>query len=93
MKWMTRFEIGARRLGESWMDLQPELDLNLPAIQAEVMLLKQNHIAQQQALLAADDQHQVEPWTNDMEQAIYDEAMRLRRQQHRDLFPLSANMI
>ena len=73
------------------MDLQPELDLNSPAIQAEVMLLRQNHIVQQQALLAADDQHQVEPW--DMEQAIYDEAMRLHRQQHRDLFPLSANMI
>jgi len=43
---MTRFEIGARRLGESWMDVQPELDLNLPAIQAEVMLLKtESHCA------------------------------------------------
>ena len=50
------------------------------------MLRRQNHIAQQQALLAADDQHQVEPWTNDMEQAIYNEAMRLHRQQHLDLF-------
>ena len=75
------------------MDLQPEVDLNSPAIQAEAMLRRQNHIAQQEDVLAADDQDQVEPWTNDMEQAIYDEAMRLHRQQYRDLFPLSANMI
>lgn len=36
MKWRTRFQI--RRLAESWMDLLPELDLNSPTIQAEVVL-------------------------------------------------------
>jgi len=58
MKWMTRFQTGAKRPGESWMDLQPELDLNSPAIQAEAMLRRQNHIAQQEDVLAADDQDQ-----------------------------------
>ena len=44
-------------------------------------------------MLAADDQHMVEPWTDEMEQAIYDEAIRLQKQAHRDLFPLSQNLI
>ena len=82
MKWMTRFQIDGRKLAESWMDLLPDLDLNSHA-----------HNNAQAAMLAADDQHMVEPWTDEMEQAIYDEAMRLHKQAHRDLFPLSQNLI
>ena len=35
----------------------------------------------------------VAPWTDEMEQAIYDEAIRLHKQAHRDLFPLSQKLI
>ena len=93
MKWMTRFQIDGRRLEESWMDLLPELDLMSPAIQAEVVVQRQRHNAEQQALFAADNHHVVEPWSDVLEQVIYDEATRLHKQAHRDLFPLSPNLI
>ena len=93
MKWMTRFQIDGRRLEESWMDLLPELDLMSPAIQAEVVVQRQRHNAEQQALFAADNNHVVEPWSDVLEQVIYDEATRLHKQAHRDLFPLSPNLI
>ena len=32
MKWMTRIQIDARRLAESWMDLLPDLDLMSPEV-------------------------------------------------------------
>ena len=92
MKWMTRFQIDGRRLAESWMDLLPDLDLMSPAIQAEVALRRQQHHANQAAILAANDQHVVEPWTEEMEQVIYDEAMRLHKQANHDLFPLFQNL-
>ena len=93
MKWMTRFQIDGRRLAESWMDLLPGLDLNSPVVQAEVVRQRTAHNNAQAAMLAADDQHMVGPWTDEMEQAIYDEAIRLHKQAHRDLFPLSQNLI
>ena len=93
MKWMTRFQIDGRRLEESWMDLLPDLDLMSPAIQAEVVVQRQRHNAEQAALFAADNNHVVEPWSDVLEQAIYDEATRLHKQAHRDLFPLSPNLI
>ena len=93
MKWMTRFQIDGRRLEESWMDLLPELDLMSPAIQAEVVVQRQRHNAEQAALAAADQNHIVEPWSDVLEQVIYDEATRLHKQAHRDLFPLSPNLI
>ena len=92
MKWMTRLQIEGRRLAESWMDLLPDLDVDTPAIQAEVFLRKQNHNAGQAALAAANNQHVIEPWTDEMEQAIFDEATRLHKQQHSDLFPPSQNL-
>ena len=88
MKWMTRFQIDGRRLEEC-----PELDLNSPPIQAEVVQRRLQHQQQQAALLAANDQHVVVPWDDDMQQAVYDEAIRLHKQAHRDLFPLSPNLI
>ena len=96
MKWMTRFQIDGRRLAESWMDLLPDLDLMSPVVQAEVTIQRQAHNAQQAAMQAADDQHVLEPWTDALEQVIYDEAIRLHKQAHRDLFPLfplSQNLI
>ena len=93
MKWMTRFQIDGRRLEESWMDLCPELDVNSPPIQQEVAARRLQHQQQQNALLAANDQHVVAPWDDHMQQAVYDEASRLHKQAHRDLFPLSLNLI
>ena len=71
------------------MDLLPDLDLMPPAIQNEVNVQRQQHNAQQAALFAADNNHAVQPWTDEMEQVIYDEAIRPHKQAHRDLFPLS----
>ena len=93
MKWMTRFEIDGRRLAESWLDLLPDLDLMSPVVQAEVTIQRQVHTAQQAAMQVADDQHVIEPWTDAMEQVIYGEAIRLHKQAHGDLFPLSQNLI
>ena len=93
MKWMTRFQIDGRRLEESWMDLRPELDLTSPAIVAEVTARRNAHNNAQAALHAADNNHVVIPWTDDMIQAVHNEAIGLHRQQHRDLFPLSPNLI
>ena len=94
MKWMTRSQIDGRRLAEAWMDLLPELDLTTPGIQAEVTRQRNAHNTAQAAMAVADDQHVIEPWTDEMEQAIYDEAIRLHKQAHRDLlFPLSQNLI
>ena len=56
-------------------------------------LQRQQHNANQAALLAANDQHVVEPWADEMEQVNGDEAIRLHKQAHRDLFPLSKNLI
>ena len=93
MKWMTRFQIDGRRLEESWMDLCPELDLTSPAIVAEVTARRNAHNNAQAALFAADNNHVVIPWTDDMIQAVRNEAIGLHRQAHRDLFPLSPNLI
>ena len=93
MQWMTRFQIDGRRLEESWMDLCPDLDLTSPPIVADVQARRAAHQNAQAALLAANDQHVVVPWNDDMQQAVYDEAIRLHKQAHRDLFPLSPNLI
>ena len=81
------------RFMKSWMDLLPELDLMNPAVQAEVTLRRQQHNAQQAAMQEADDQHVIKTWTDEMEQVIYDEAIRLHKQAHRDLCPLSQDLI
>ena len=47
MIWMTRFQIDGRRLAESRMDLLLDWDLTTPAIQAEVLLRRQQRNAQQ----------------------------------------------
>ena len=50
------------------------------------------HNNAQAAPAAAADQHMGEPFTHEMEQAVYDEASRLHRQAHRDLFPLFSSL-
>ena len=75
------------------MDLLPELDLTTPVIQAEVTRQRNVHNTAQAAMAVADHQHVIEPWTDEMEQAIYDEPIRLHKQAHCDLFPLSQNLI
>ena len=93
MKWMTRFQIDGRRLEESWMDICPELDLNSPLVQNEVAARRVAHNNAHAALVAADDTHVVQPWTDELQQAVYDQAIRSHRQAHRDLFPLTQNLI
>ena len=92
MKWMTRLQIDGRRLQESWVDLCPDLDLTSPPAQAEVVARRTARNNAQAVMVAADDTHVVQPWTDDMQQAVYDEVTRLHRQAHRDLFPLSPNL-
>ena len=75
------------------MDLLPELDLMSPVIQTEVARQRAAQNNAQAVLAGADDQYVIEPWTDELEQAIYDEAIRLHKQAHRDLFPLSPNLI
>ena len=75
MKWMTRFQIDGRRLEEAWMDLCPELDLAAPAIVAEVQARRAAHQNAQAALHQADDTHVIVPWNEEMQQAVYDEAI------------------
>ena len=79
MKWMTRFQIDGRRLEEAWMDLLPELGLMSPVIQTEVARQRAAPNSAQAVLAAADDQHVIEPWTDELEKAIYDEAIRFHR--------------
>ena len=93
MKWMTRFQIDGRRFEEAWMDLCPELDLASPAIVAEVQARRAAHQNTQAALQQAHEAHVIVPWNDEMQQAVYDEAIRLHKQAHRDLFPLSPNLI
>ena len=87
MKWMTRFQIDGRRFEEAWMDLCPELDLASPAIVAEVQARRAAHQNTQAALQQAHEAHVIVPWNDEMQQAVYDEAIRLHKQAHHDLFP------
>ncbi len=47
------------------MELLPDLDLMSPVVQNGVNVQRQQHIAQQAALHPANDQHVVEPWTDE----------------------------
>ena len=35
-RWMTRFQLTANRLIESWMDLTPDLDLQSPEVMQQL---------------------------------------------------------
>ena len=93
MKRMTRFQIDGRRLEESRMDLCPELDLASPAIVAEVQARRAAHQNGQAARAAASGAHVLVPWSDEMQQAVYDEAFRLHKQAHHDLFPLTPSLV
>ena len=61
--------------------------------QAEVAARRAARNNAQNALAAAHEAHVIEPWTDEMQQAVYDEATRLHRQAHPDLFRPSPNLI
>ena len=84
MKWITRCQIDGRRLEDSWMDLCPELDVKSPPVQAEVVARRNAHNNAQAALRAAGDTRVIQLWMDEMQQAVYDEAIRTHRRQHRD---------
>ena len=88
-----KIQIDGRSLEESWMGLCPELDLTSPAITAEFQARRAAHQNAQAALHQADDTHVIQPWTDELQQVVYDEAIRLHKQHHRDLFPLTPNLI
>ena len=83
-RWMTRFQLTANRLIESWMDLIPDLDLTAPDVIAAVAQRRTAHEEQQQNLVGiaqatpGAQPHVVVP-------------NNARRQQQRTLFPLSDN--
>ena len=50
-RWMTRFQLTANRLIESWMDLIPDLDLQAPEVLAAIVQRRTAHEEQQQNLV------------------------------------------
>ena len=50
-RWMTRFQLTANRLIESWMDLIPDLDLTAPDVIAAIAQRRTAHEEQQQNLV------------------------------------------
>ncbi len=49
-----------------------KFNLNTQVFQGQIALQRQQHNQQHAALQAANDAHVIEPWTNQMEQAVYD---------------------
>ena len=95
---MTRFQLTASRLIESWMDLIPDLDIQSPEVIAAIVQRRTAHEEQQQNLagIAAAtpgaQPHVVVPWTEEMSRQILVQTNNARRQQQRTLFPLSENL-
>ena len=50
---MTRFQLTANRLTESWMDLLPELEANDQNVLATIALCRVAHEEQQKSIAAA----------------------------------------
>ena len=77
-----------------WQDFRSDwIDLTSPQVQGEVIARRTAHNNAKAALLAANDTHVVQPWTDETQQAVYDDTIRLHRRPHRDLFPLFPNLI
>ena len=97
-RWMTRFQLTANRLIESWMDLIPDLDLQAPEVLAAIVQRRTAHEEQQQNLVGiaaatpGAQPHVVVPWTDEMSRQILVQTNNARRQQQRTLFPLSENL-
>ena len=97
-RWMTRFQLTANRLIESWMDLIPDLDLTAPDVIAAIAQRRTAHEEQQQNLVGmaqatpGAQPHVVVPWNDEMSKQILVQLNNARRQQQRTLFPLSCNL-
>ena len=69
-RWMTRFQLTANRLIESWMDLIPDLDIQSPEVIAAILQRRTAHDEQQQNLVGiaaatpGAQPHVVVPWTD-----------------------------
>ena len=97
-RWMTRFQLTANRLIESWMDLIPDLDLNSPETVAMIAQRRVAHDEQPQNLadIAAATPgappHVNVPWNDEMSRQVLVQLINARRQQQRQAFPLSDNL-
>ena len=95
---MTRFQLTANRLIESWMDLMPDLDLTAPDVIAAIAQRRTAHEEQQQNLLGISQAtpgaqpHVVVPWNDEMSRQVLAQLNNARGQQQRTLFPLSENL-
>ena len=94
-RWMTRFQLTASRLIESWMDLIPDLDLTAPDVTAAIAQRRTAHEKQQQNLVGiaqatrGAQPHVVVPSNDEMSRQVLVQLNNARRQQQRTLFPLS----
>ena len=97
-RWMTRFQLAANRLIESWMDLVFDLDLNNPEVIAAIAQRRVAHEDQQKNLagIAAATPgappHVNVPWNHEMSRQVLVQLNNARRAQQRQAFPLSDNL-
>ena len=97
-RWMTRFQLTANRLIESWMDLIPDLDLTAPDVIAAIAQRRTAHEEQPQNLVGlaqatpGAQPDVVVPWNDEMSRQVHVQLNNARRQQQRTLFPLSDNL-
>ena len=98
-RWMTRFQLTANRLIESWMDLVCDLDLTNPEVIATIAQQRVSHEEQQQNLagIAAATPgappHVNVPWIEEMSRQVLVQLNNARRQQQRQAFPLSKSAL
>ena len=97
-RWMTRFQLTANRLIESWMDLVSDLGLNNPEVIATIAQRRVAHEEQQQNLagIAAATPgappHVNVPWNDEMSRQVLVQLNNARRAQQRQAFPLSDSL-
>ena len=97
-RWMTRFQLTANRLIESWMDLIPDLDIQAPEVIAAIAQRRTANEEQQQNLagIAAAtpgaQPHVAVPWNDELSRQVFVQLNNARRQQQRTQFPLSENL-
>ena len=93
---MTRFQLTANRLIESWMDLVSDLDLNNPEVIATIAQRRVAHDEQQNlagiaAATPGVPPHVNVPWNDEMSRQVCVELNNASRAQQRQAFPLSDN--
>ena len=93
-RWMTRFQLTANKLIESWMDLVSDLDLNNPEVIAPIAQRRAAHEEQQQnragnaAATPGAPPHVNVPWNDEMSRQVLVQLNNARRAQQRQAFPL-----